>query len=258
MAIVTERRARAAAWYAEAELSIPLLVDTDRAAARAFGVYKALGFDSVHMAIPSAFIVDHHGIVRFARLLASEVEAPQLHDYLAIADAIQGRSGTQRRPTERPRIELLHLRKGAVVDQHAERTLDASQRDVWELLLDPARYDGRVITSRWLAELAPGAIRESKERIGPTPLSLTFHDELLACAPPDRLVLRRVIVYLAIEELEIRLEPRGDDRCACRIDTKAHLFWMPAPIVELLRRLTRRRLHRWLDQLEAASRRIGL
>jgi peroxiredoxin len=86
--VVCESPARSERWAREHRLPYPLLVDEDRNVARAFGVYKALGFDSFRMAQPSAFIIDTGGIVRYAALIKDERTAPSPADYLARARAL--------------------------------------------------------------------------------------------------------------------------------------------------------------------------
>lgn len=83
-AVVCEVHSRAAGWYEEVKPPYPLLVDEDRAVARHFGVYKALGFDSFRMAQPSVFVIDRSKVVQFARLLSEEDAVRSLDECLAV------------------------------------------------------------------------------------------------------------------------------------------------------------------------------
>ncbi len=42
----------------------PVAIDSDRTVAKAYGVYRLLGFDSIHVARPATFVIDRAGIVR--------------------------------------------------------------------------------------------------------------------------------------------------------------------------------------------------
>ncbi len=75
-------------WYNYVRPPYPLLVDEDRAVARHFGVYKALGFDSFRMAQPSAFVVDQSGVIQFAHLVTEEDAARTLDDCLTVGRSL--------------------------------------------------------------------------------------------------------------------------------------------------------------------------
>ncbi len=42
----------------------PIAIDAGRTVARAYGVYRLLGFDSIHIARPATFVIDRDGIIR--------------------------------------------------------------------------------------------------------------------------------------------------------------------------------------------------
>jgi peroxiredoxin len=42
----------------------PIAIDHERTVAKAYGVYRLLGFDSIHVARPATFVVDNEGIIR--------------------------------------------------------------------------------------------------------------------------------------------------------------------------------------------------
>lgn len=46
-------------------LPFPILLDTDRSVSRLYGVYAALTATSIHVARPSAFLIDRAGVIRF-------------------------------------------------------------------------------------------------------------------------------------------------------------------------------------------------
>jgi len=46
----------------------PFLLDEDRAVTKAYGVYKALGIDSVNIARPATFVVQQSGAISFLYL----------------------------------------------------------------------------------------------------------------------------------------------------------------------------------------------
>ncbi len=54
----------ARAYFDAHPVPYPVAIDQERRVAKAYGVYRLLGFDSVHIARPATFIVDGGGIVR--------------------------------------------------------------------------------------------------------------------------------------------------------------------------------------------------
>lgn len=51
-------------FFAKRPVPFPVAIDQERAAAKAFGVYRLLGFDSVHVARPATFVLDGAGVIR--------------------------------------------------------------------------------------------------------------------------------------------------------------------------------------------------
>lgn len=52
------------AYFEKHPVPFPIGIDQERSVARAYGVYRLLGFDSVNIARPATFVVDAHGIIR--------------------------------------------------------------------------------------------------------------------------------------------------------------------------------------------------
>jgi peroxiredoxin Q/BCP len=73
-------------WARADEMPMIVLADESREASKEFGVYKALGFDSLRHARPSAFMIDRSGTVRWSTIFPDEEDkAPKLEDYLKVA-----------------------------------------------------------------------------------------------------------------------------------------------------------------------------
>lgn len=81
--VLCQRRTAVAAWLATHPLPFSILIDDDRSRARAWGVYVALSYDSIHMARPAAFVVDPGGIVRYARISRHQMDPAPLLEILA-------------------------------------------------------------------------------------------------------------------------------------------------------------------------------
>jgi peroxiredoxin len=81
--VLCQKRTAVATWLATHPLPFPILIDDDRSRARAWGVYVALSYDSIHMARPAAFVVDPGGIVRYARIAKHQMDPAPLSEILA-------------------------------------------------------------------------------------------------------------------------------------------------------------------------------
>jgi peroxiredoxin len=46
-------------------ISFPFLLDEDRAVTKAYGVYKAMGIDSINIARPATFVLDKSGRIKY-------------------------------------------------------------------------------------------------------------------------------------------------------------------------------------------------
>ncbi|MBF5045337.1 MULTISPECIES: peroxiredoxin [Myxococcaceae] len=64
--VVCQGRHWVASWLAVNRQPFPLLVDEERTAARAYGVYKLLGLDGVNIARPASFLVDASGRITWS------------------------------------------------------------------------------------------------------------------------------------------------------------------------------------------------
>jgi peroxiredoxin len=58
--------------FARDPVPFPIAIDEERRTARAYGVYRLLGFDSIHIARPATFIVAPDG--RISRRFAGQVQ----------------------------------------------------------------------------------------------------------------------------------------------------------------------------------------
>jgi peroxiredoxin len=52
----------------------PFLLDEDRSATKAYGVYKALGIDSINIARPATFLIQQSGAISFLYLGNSQFD----------------------------------------------------------------------------------------------------------------------------------------------------------------------------------------
>jgi peroxiredoxin len=46
-------------------ISFPFLLDEDRAVTKSYGVYKAMGVDSINIARPATFVLDNSGRIKY-------------------------------------------------------------------------------------------------------------------------------------------------------------------------------------------------
>jgi peroxiredoxin len=90
--VLCQQRATVARWVAKHPLPFPILIDEDRSRAKRWGTYVLLSYDAIHIARPSAFVVDAAGIVRYARISAHQMDQAPLAEILAVADG-GGRGG---------------------------------------------------------------------------------------------------------------------------------------------------------------------
>jgi peroxiredoxin Q/BCP len=74
--IVCQGRHWVKSWLTLNPQPFPLLVDESRAAAKAFGVYKALGLDGVNIARPATFLIDAHGRVAWRHVGSDPDDRP--------------------------------------------------------------------------------------------------------------------------------------------------------------------------------------
>lgn len=81
--VVCQGRHWVASWLGVNSLPFPLLVDEERTAARAFGVYKLLGLDGVNIARPASFLVDARGQIVWAYVGRDKTDRPGDESLLA-------------------------------------------------------------------------------------------------------------------------------------------------------------------------------
>src|SRR5579872_4058610 len=55
-------------------ISFPYLLDEDRSVTKSYGVYKALGTDSINIARPATFIIDTVGKIRYVYVGSNQLD----------------------------------------------------------------------------------------------------------------------------------------------------------------------------------------
>src|ERR1700736_4477542 len=55
-------------------VSFPFLLDQDRAVTKVYGVYKAMGIDSINIARPATFVLDANGKIRYLYLGSDQMD----------------------------------------------------------------------------------------------------------------------------------------------------------------------------------------
>jgi peroxiredoxin len=91
--IAAQKRASALSnpekFLASHPISFPYLLDEDRTVTKSYGVYKALGTDSINIARPATFVIDSGGKIRYLYVGSNQLDrAPiekVLEAYLAAA-----------------------------------------------------------------------------------------------------------------------------------------------------------------------------
>ena len=66
----------------------PVAIDQDRKVAKAYGVYRLLGFDSVHIARPATFVVDGGGIIRHRFVAHVQWQKMPIDEILRVLDGV--------------------------------------------------------------------------------------------------------------------------------------------------------------------------
>lgn len=61
-------------YFEKKPIAFPFLLDEDRAVTKAYGVYKAMGIDSMNIARPANFVLDSSGTVRYLYLGSSQTD----------------------------------------------------------------------------------------------------------------------------------------------------------------------------------------
>ena len=71
----------------------PIVLDAERKAARAFGVYRRIGFDAINIARSSTFVIDGEGFVRHRFLSTFQWQRMPIDDLLrSAAELSRGRA----------------------------------------------------------------------------------------------------------------------------------------------------------------------
>jgi peroxiredoxin len=60
----------------------PFLLDEERIVTKAYGVYKALGIDSVNIARPATFVIDKSGTISFLYLGSNQMDRASVDEVM--------------------------------------------------------------------------------------------------------------------------------------------------------------------------------
>lgn len=74
--ILAQRPERVRQFMAGQGLSLPILIDADRAITKRYGVYHPIGLDAFRTARPSTFLIDRDGTVRFIYVATDQHDRP--------------------------------------------------------------------------------------------------------------------------------------------------------------------------------------
>lgn len=249
--MVTEDRRRADRWFARDRPEFPLLVDASREVARSYGVYKALGFDSLHMALPAFFLIDGGGVVRAARLLGDAEPLPDPLDLARVLGEPIGEAAPAGRSGSTMLWEPL-LEGGARVRAAAEGLVSAHPDRVWTAVGERLRWDPEVIALQLESGAADrvGARFLLRERVSRRlPPVRTSNQVLLIDRPRRRMVRGRTLG--AKYEVLTTLEPHGASATLLRVEAVLILSPALALLAPLARRFMRGFLAERLKHLQA-------
>ncbi len=70
-------------FFEKSASSFPFLLDEDRAVTKAYGIYKALSFDSIHIARPATFVISREGNIRFLYVGTDQTDRAPMENVLA-------------------------------------------------------------------------------------------------------------------------------------------------------------------------------
>ncbi len=65
-------------------VSFPFLLDEDRTATKAYGLYHRLGKDAINIAHPATLVIDHQGVVRYIYRGNNYADRAPLDEVLAV------------------------------------------------------------------------------------------------------------------------------------------------------------------------------
>jgi peroxiredoxin len=71
-------------------VSWPFLLDEDRAVTKAYGLHHAFGADSVNIAHPATFVIDHQGVIRYLYRGDNQNDRSPMDEVLKAAQMIRG------------------------------------------------------------------------------------------------------------------------------------------------------------------------
>jgi peroxiredoxin len=74
--ILGQRAAKVEAYRRGHGLTMPLLIDVDRAVTKRYGVYHRLGLTAFNIARPGTFIIDREGRIRFIYVGSGQRDRP--------------------------------------------------------------------------------------------------------------------------------------------------------------------------------------
>jgi peroxiredoxin len=83
--IAAEKRAglfKPEKYFEKNPIAYPFLLDEDRAVTKSYGVYKAMGIDSMNIARPASFVLDSSGTVRYLYLGSSQTDRAPVEQVL--------------------------------------------------------------------------------------------------------------------------------------------------------------------------------
>jgi len=91
--VLCQDPAVARAYFDDNPVPYPVAIDREREVAKAYGVYRLLGFDSIHIARPATFVIDTGGIIR--RRFAAQVQWQKMpiEEILRVLDRLPRQSG---------------------------------------------------------------------------------------------------------------------------------------------------------------------
>jgi peroxiredoxin len=69
-------------------ISFPFLLDEDRAVAKAYGLYHAIGLDAFDIAHPATLVIDRGGTVRYIYRGANQQDRAPIDDVLDAVDQL--------------------------------------------------------------------------------------------------------------------------------------------------------------------------
>jgi peroxiredoxin len=75
-------------------ISFPFLLDEDRAVTKKYGVYKAMGIDSINIARPATLVVDASGKIRYLYVGSNQTDRAPIDKVLHTLHSIDQRDPT--------------------------------------------------------------------------------------------------------------------------------------------------------------------